>query len=238
LGVPPYAPQSQRELPSRRTLADSVHESIMGLLMDGELEPGSAVNIDALARTLEVSATPVREALARVASTGLLQRTALKGYRVAPPLTREELGLLVDARLAIEPLTTERACQRSDPQLVAQLQRVHAAQVAAPTGPDSPGYRGYRDYLAADQTFHELLNAGSGNPFLAQSFESLNGHLHRFRFYLQHVVDDAPQTRAEHAAILQAVVAGDATAAAEQMRAHLRALLARATWWSDEERQR
>lgn len=210
----------------------------MGLLMDGELEPASALNIDALARSLDVSATPVREALARIASTGLLQRVALKGYRVAPPLTRDELALLVDARLAIEPLAVSLACHRGDPRLVAELQRVHAAQVAAPTGPDSPGYRGYRDYLLADQAFHQLLNAGSGNPFLAQSFESLNGHLHRFRFYLQHVVDDASQTLGEHAAILEALVEGDAPMAAEQMRAHLRALLVRATVWSEDRPQR
>ena len=203
----------------------------MGLLMDGELEPGAAVNIDALARTLAVSATPVREALARIATTGLLQRQALKGYRVAPPLTRDELAQLIEARLAIEPVATLRAGQRGDPDLVAELRQVHEVQVQAPAG---PGYGGYRDYLHADQTFHRLLNAGSGNPFLAQSFESLHGHVHRFRLFWEHVVDDAPQTLAEHAAILDALAAGDAALASGQMEAHLRALLQRASSWPSE----
>lgn len=206
----------------------------MGLLMDGELEPGAAVNIDALARTLDVSATPVREALARIATKGLLQRQALKGYRVAPPLTRDELAQLIDARLAIEPVATFRACQRGDPQLEAELRRVHEAQVRAPVGPEAAGYGRYRDYLHADQTFHRLLNAGSGNPFLAQSFESLNGHLHRFRLFWEHVVDDAPQTIAEHAVILDALAAGDAELAAGRMQAHLHALLERVSSWPSE----
>ena len=224
-------PEMRPGLPSRQVLTDSVQEAILGLLMDGQLEPDAAVNIDALARSLHVSATPVREALARIAPTGLLQREALKGYRVAPPLTREELGQLIDARLAIEPVATAAACERADASLLAGLHRVHAAQVAAPTGPEYAGYDRYRDYLHADRTFHRLLNAGSGNPFLAQSFESLNGHLHRFRLFLEHVVDDAPETLAEHAAILEAMVDGDAPRAADQMRAHLRGLLVRASSW-------
>ncbi len=204
----------------------------MGLLMDGELEPGTALNIDALARQLDVSVTPVREALGRIATTGLLERHALKGYRVAPPLTQVELAQLIDARLAIEPVATLKACQRGGPALAAELRSVHEAQVRAPTGPDFAGYGGYRDYLVADQAFHSLVNAGSGNPFLALSFQSLNGHLHRFRLFSEHVVDDAPQTLAEHAAILAALEAGEAEAAAGHMEGHLRALLDRVSAWT------
>ncbi len=228
----PDASQMRSGPPSRRVLTDAVEDSVMELLMDGGLEPGAAVNIDALARLLGVSATPVREALGRIAAMGLLERQALRGYRVAPPLTHDELEQLVEARLAIEPVATFRACERADERLVAELRRVHEAQVRAPAGPDFAGYVGYREYLEADRAFHHLLNAGSGNPFLALSFESLNGHVHRFRLFSEHVVDDAPQTLAEHSSILDAVVAGDAARASAHMEAHLRALLHRVTSWA------
>ena len=76
---------------SRQVLADHVYEELLASLMDGRLEPGTAVSIDGTARELDVSPTPVREALARLEHTGMVRRVALKGYRVAPVFTREDL---------------------------------------------------------------------------------------------------------------------------------------------------
>lgn len=214
----------------RRVLTDDVQESVMSLLMDGELPPGSAVNIDAIARDLGVSATPVREALAQLATTGLVDREALRGYRVAPALQVDELALLIDARLAIEPVNTHRACSRAQPSMLAELDSVLAAQEAAPTG---PAYPNYRQYLDADRAFHEVINFGGGNPFLSYSFRALNGHIQRFRLFHEHRVDDAVQTLDEHRAVLTAMRAGQAEDAAEAMREHLRRVLLRATGFAE-----
>lgn len=221
-----------RPRPERRTLVDEVQESVLGLLMDGLLPPDAAVNIDELARSLAVSSTPVREALGRLEATGLVRRVALKGYRVAPSLSLEDFAQLIDARLTIEPLAASRVARHRDPALVAELHRIHTAQSAVPVDEGPPGYQGYREYLAADREFHELINSGAGNPFLAGVFTGLNGHLQRFRLYHEHVVDDAPETLAEHAAILTAVQQGTAGAARAAMQRHLKGLLRRATGWS------
>lgn len=222
----------RRRRPERRILVDEVQESVLGLLMDGLLPPGEAVNIDELARSLEVSSTPVREALGRLEVTGLLHRVALKGYRVAPPLSLEEFAQLIDARLAIEPLAASRVGRYRDPVLLDELRRAHATQLAVPVGAQHTAYRGYRDYLSADRKFHELINSGAGNSFLASSFNAMNGHVQRFRLYHDHIVDDAPETLAEHSAILAAVEQGMARAARTAMQLHLKALLKRATGWS------
>ncbi|MGO4492762.1 GntR family transcriptional regulator, partial [Arthrobacter sp. 2YAF22_2] len=66
---------------SRQVLADHVYEALLIALMDGRLEAGTPVSIDGMARELDVSPTPVREALARLESTGMVLRTALRGYR-------------------------------------------------------------------------------------------------------------------------------------------------------------
>lgn len=219
--------------PERRILVDEVQDAVLGLMMDGVLPPGDAVNINELARSLHVSATPVREALGRLEVTGLLRRVALKGYRVAPPLSLDEFAQLIDARLAIEPLAASRVARHRDPTLVAELGRVHDAQSAVPVTTREPGYEGYRDYLSADRAFHELINAGAGNPFLAGTFTALNGHIQRFRLYRDHLVDDAPETLAEHAAILGAVEQGATRTARAAMQAHLKGLLRRATGWSE-----
>ena len=56
-------------LPARRALADDVYDAVLGLLMDQVIEPGSRASIDGIARQLNVSPTPVREALARLAQS-------------------------------------------------------------------------------------------------------------------------------------------------------------------------
>ena len=120
---------------SRQVLADHVYEELLASLMDGRLEPGAAVSIDGTARELDVSPTPVREALARLEHTGMVRRVALKGYRVAPVFTREDFADLMEARLAIEPVNARLACARLNPHRLAELEQTVTALKSAPRGP-------------------------------------------------------------------------------------------------------
>lgn len=63
---------------------------------------GKPLGIDGLAQQLDVSPTPVREALVQLESTAMVTRTALRGYRVAPLLSGRQLTDLFDARLLLE----------------------------------------------------------------------------------------------------------------------------------------
>src|SRR3712207_531109 len=78
-------------IPSRRVLADDVYEQIRGLIMSDGIAPGARVNIDEIARQLDVSPTPVREALARLESEELVSRLPLRGYRVTDLLNRKQV---------------------------------------------------------------------------------------------------------------------------------------------------
>src|SRR5690606_1416817 len=89
--------------------------------MSGERTPGESLNIGALIRELEVSQTPLREALARLEHTGLVQREALRGYRVAPMLTRDEVKHLMEARLLLEPSLAAAAAERTTPEFLQEL---------------------------------------------------------------------------------------------------------------------
>src|SRR5207302_468801 len=73
-------------LPQRQMLSDGVYEAIKRLLMEHTLPPASRVNIDQLARQLNVSPTPVREALARLEADALVVKEPLRGYTAAPLL--------------------------------------------------------------------------------------------------------------------------------------------------------
>jgi biotin operon repressor len=102
-------------------LADHVYETLMTSLVDGRLAAGESLNIGALSRELEMSQTPIREALARLESTGLVVREALRGYRVAPLFSPEELAELMEARIALEPHLARMAGVAGSGELVTEL---------------------------------------------------------------------------------------------------------------------
>ena len=127
-------PARLRRVAPRQVLADDVYESIKGMIMDHLIAPGERVNIDAVARELEVSQTPVRESLARLEADGLVTKLPLRGYSVAPLLTRRELEELFQLRLLIEPWGAGQAARHADEHGKRRLRDELASLREAPAG--------------------------------------------------------------------------------------------------------
>ena len=210
---------------SRQVLADHVYEELLASLMDGRLEPGTAVSIDGTARELDVSPTPVREALARLEHTGMVRRVALKGYRVAPVFTREDFAELMEARLAIEPVNARLACARLTPQRFAELEQAVEDLKSAPRG---PSFAEYKDYLEADERFHQLIAQQTGNQFMVSAYAALGGQVQRFRLFGGVGITDAENAIAEHQSVLDALSTGDPEQAEAAMADHVQKVRARA----------
>ena len=210
---------------SRQVLADHVYEELLASLMDGRLEPGTAVSIDGTARELDVSPTPVREALARLEHTGMVRRVALKGYRVAPVFTREDFADLMEARLAIEPVNARLACTRLNPHRLAELEQTVADLKSAPRG---PSFAEYKDYLEADERFHQLIAQQTDNQFLLGAYAALGGQVQRFRLFGGVGITDAENAIAEHQSVLDALSSGDPDKAGAAMAAHIQKVRERA----------
>ncbi|MEV4761681.1 GntR family transcriptional regulator [Micromonospora chokoriensis] len=203
--------------PARRlTLADDVYESIKTLVMDHILPPGERVNIDALARELDVSPTPVREALARLEADGLVRKRPLSGYTTTPLLTRAEFDDLFEVRLLLEGATAGRAAAHASTEERQRISTEAAASIDVEAG---DGYRRHAAFTALDATFHDLIAEVAGSPLLRDSITRLHSHLHLHRLYFP--VTGASDTNTEHQRIATAIAAGDSDAAAEAMRAHL-----------------
>src|SRR3954451_23880770 len=98
----------------RAVLADGVYEAVKALIMDRHLEPGAKINMDALARDLDVSPTPVREALARLEADGLVTKRALVGYTAVPLLDAAGLTELFELRKLLEPAAARWAAESID----------------------------------------------------------------------------------------------------------------------------
>lgn len=207
---------------NREVLADRVHEMILAHLLDENLPPGAPISIDGMARQLDVSPTPVREALARLEATGLVRREALRGYRVAPLLSADELGQLMDARRILETAHAAFACESADATTIAELcvELEHATDEmhASPRG---PSFSDFRSYYEADERFHRLIAEHAGNRFLLSAHQALGGQLQRFRYFVGLGVTDADAAVAEHRAIAKAIAKRDPELAAKRVETHL-----------------
>jgi DNA-binding GntR family transcriptional regulator len=206
-------------------VADDVYTQLMSLIMDGHVEPEQALSIDALAREFGVSSSPVREALARLESTGLVRRFALRGYRVAPEFSASELGELMDARLVLEPPAAAAASLEPSPAFVAELREQVDVLRRTPHGRE---FEDYRDYFEADRQFHRAIFAHAQNRFLDLAYGALGGQVQRFRLFSGRGVTDAEPTIAEHTHVLEAIEGRDPELAATAMREHLVGVRARA----------
>ncbi|MEV0913242.1 GntR family transcriptional regulator [Streptomyces sp. NPDC049967] len=210
------APESPTA-PVRQPLSDSVYEDIKAMVMDHEIAPGARVGIEALSRRLDVSPTPVREALARLESDGLVVKRSLSGYRATELLTRQGVEELFEMRLLLEPQAAALAALHADE---AQLDAIEAIQEDMEVHPSPAGpYASYREFAALDQRFHDAVAVAARRPLLLDAVERLHAHLHVFRLSSLPVEDDS--TLAEHERVVRAILRRSAERAAQAMTDHL-----------------
>lgn len=235
--------RSAGPLVSRSVLSDETYGVIRNLVLDHGIPPGSRVNIDSLSARLGVSPTPVREALARLESDRLVVKTPLRGYSTTPLLTVKEFVELGQFRALIEQWTAAESAKAVDRSAAEEL-RAELAATRASLGAQEAGAEAFRTLTEHDTRFHGMIARLAGNELIAQSFERTHFHLHFLRLYLAsrnlEAKLDAPLSQTlrrelgeferagqvshtidDHAAIAEAIIAGDGAAAAELMREHI-----------------
>ncbi len=203
-------------LKGRQVLADGVYEQIRTLIMNDGIAPGDRVNIDEVARELDVSGTPVREALARLESESLVVRLPLRGYRVTELLSRAEVEDIYGLRLLLEPPSAARAASVMTDEWAAALE---AEMASCPVAPDDDNYDDYKALSAHDTRLHELILHIAGNTAVEQAFERTHCHLHFFR--LAYNQSSGVAALAEHRELVDALVAGKPSLARKAMTNHL-----------------
>lgn len=199
----------------RSTLGDDVYDSLRAAVLEHTLAPGDRVNIDALARELEVSPTPVREALARLESEGLVRKRALAGYTVSPLLSRAEFNDMFDMRLLLECAAASWAAERATDSQREQL-LVEAARTIEGGDNDRAWHAAF---TALDAQLHDLVAQASASPLLRDSISRLHAHLHLHRRYFPYA--QIAVTNDEHLRLVEAIRDRDAPGAESAMRLHL-----------------
>jgi DNA-binding GntR family transcriptional regulator len=193
-------------------MADQVAETLRNMILVGELEPGQRATQDELAATLGVSTMPVREALLKLAAVGLVETSPNRYFRIAQ-MTAEDIEDNYWVLATVSAEMARRACERRTPELIADLRARHADYAAAASARDVAGTD------AANRAFHRTLNAAAGSP--------------RLRFVLRTALQFIPDgyyaalegwgeiANTAHAAIIDAVEAGDGDRAERVLRDYI-----------------
>ena len=202
----------------RVALLDQVYDLLKERVLDRTYRPGDKLNVDALARELSVSSTPIRESLARLVAEGLARAEPFVGFFVEDMPSRDYYEQLYDFRLVIEPWAAAETARRRPADTLAVLQE---SVDAMKHGTLSKRYARYRGFAEADEGFHVAIVAGTGNEPAMNAYEDLRIHLHLSRLYIDRD-QDTDESRTQHAAILEAIRAGRSKEAAAHMREHLR----------------
>ena len=196
------------EVPGYVSKTDLVAALIRELVITGELEPGEQLRQRDLAQRFGVSQTPVREAMRRLESEGLLTCDTHRGFTVAAPdLGRVEENVRI--RAALESLGASLAARKIDPAGLDRLRRLNE-QMRALAG-DDPGY------AALNREFHFTVYSCARSPLLL----SLMRLLWASRHGGPQVTRPRDESARQHDEILAALAGGDADAASARTYLHI-----------------
>jgi len=200
---------------AQSTLKESIEQLLRRALVSGEMHPGEIYSANKMATQLQVSNSPVREAMMSLAHSGLLELVRNRGFRVVE-LTEDDKREVYELRLHIEVEAIRRVTDRG----ITEGQAKHISDLSQQTVDlvNEP----LIDYLEADQRYHlaliELLNNKRWLDFVENLRDQsrVNGY-YSFLEDNDHLVNSAQ----EHQRITQAVIRGESEMAAALMVQHL-----------------
>jgi DNA-binding GntR family transcriptional regulator len=189
------------------------YELIREKIVTLELEPGAAVNDQALAEGLNMELTPVREALKLLAHDGLIVIKP-KGVYVLE-VSLPDLEELSELRLVLEAYSARLAAQRADADDLAVLDALCEEQAAIPAEES-------RRLFEVDHKFHQAVARAAHNRHLAGVLESFFGLSQRLWYLVLPQLEYLPAAVETHLEMVEAIKAGEGDRAAEIMEAHIR----------------
>jgi DNA-binding GntR family transcriptional regulator len=182
------------------SLVDIAYNALLEAIINQEFEPGAQISIDHLAKQLNMSNTPVREALMRAKGERLVMQKTNYGFVVSRLLTPGELHELFDVRHLLESHAAQNAV------ITAEAVEELASAVERMAGtPDGAVYVDFKDYMQIDHEFHHGLVALANNNVLLKAWDDLHVHLHLSRLYTGVGLFDRDDSVNEHQNILDAI---------------------------------
>lgn len=210
-----FKPRPVTPEPDRTPATLRVYNELRRRILHGQLAGGTLLNEIQTAEELQVSRTPVREALRELLNDGLLREGPRRQCVVAEgsPELAHEIGLM---RVALESLALREAVRVHDTNSVDMLRltmiRTHRALAAGDIN----------EALDCDDEFHLRIAQTAQLPLIADTIHRLRGLTRLVGLTRGWTIDDLRQSATEHEAIIEAIESDDAEAAEKSLLAHLR----------------
>ncbi len=185
----------------RGTAVNRVHGSLLRRISTGDIEPGTRLREQEVARRHGVSRTPVREAFRRLEAEGFVTVLPHAGAQVSD-ISLAEIDELFEIRGALEVLAAQRAARNADAQLAERL-RAQLRRCATAARSD------VGRLIAENERLHSLMYDAARSPQLVRLIDSLGARLHRSRVASLSLPDRPAQALDEHRALAAAIVARD-----------------------------
>lgn len=219
---------SDKALSDPRNLSEQAHERIRRDILNGELFPGEKLQIDAISDRYGIGIAPVREALNRLSSEGLVERKSQRGFFVAE-ISISALEELVKTRIWLETLALRESIQNATEEWEELL--VVAYHRLARTNRRMPAEAGRElseEWELRHKEFHMLLLDRCGSDWLKGFCSTMMDQAVRYRSLSMNVHPSLLRREgaaAEHEALLNAVIDRDAGRACQMLTDHYTATL-------------
>jgi GntR family carbon starvation induced transcriptional regulator len=200
-----------------QTFAQLVQARLANDILNGSLEPGSKLKLQALCETYEVSMSPLREALAGLTGRGLVYQEGQRGFRVAAA-SFDDLRDVTETRIHIETTALRLSMERGGDEWEAAVLAAHHRLARRLRSKD----------LLVDETwealhrgYHMALIGACGLPRLLDICTGLHDHFDRYRRLGVLHANRHPKIRSSHAAIVKLTLARDAERAVALLGEHI-----------------
>lgn len=197
-----------------RPRPDDMFQSLADDIVDGRRMPGEKLDERELARKFAVSRTPVREALAQLAASGLAIKEPNRGVFVRK-IPLDQLAQLFETMAEIESVCARLSAERMTAAERGALERFHASSAGCVRTGSVPAYE------KTNRQFHSMIYDGTHNPVLIALVRDVRRRASPFRRAQFHVLGRLASSHEEHGRIVAAICRGDGDTAYQAMRDHL-----------------
>jgi DNA-binding GntR family transcriptional regulator len=208
------APGGSASVRRKGQLFAATAEAVRQLVVSGALAPGQRVRERELCEQLNVSRTPVREAIKALIQEGLLDALPNRSA-VVPALRPAEVRALAVVLATIEGLAVELACVGATAEDIRLLTKVHEEMI------DLHGRNDLSGYFSCNKHFHRTIIASASNSVLLWTWDQLSTRVDRARYASNLQPKRWAVAIQEHAGIVRALTDRDAERASRLMRDHI-----------------
>jgi DNA-binding GntR family transcriptional regulator len=209
----------EKEL-THKPLKEEIYDALHRQIIAGKYGPGDWLRQEDIASQMGVSMTPVREALDLLVSSGLAERVPYRGVRVRE-MSAKDIADAYGLRLILEALTTREAAQHITPEQISCLEKIMAEMKKRVKLSEMPQER------QLSREFHSLIAEASGNNLLIKLYAVVTNAFPDWLLYEavfrnpELLAGSVTQTYEEHAAIMDALIKGDAEKAVQKSIEHV-----------------